>query len=68
MLREDADELRAHCRTAAEVVARRLPGVGPGFAVAYYAIFRFAITKFNLPRPGRESDEELAELQKAEAK
>ena len=34
----------------------------------YYVVFRFAITKFNLPTPGRESDEELAELQKAEAK
>ncbi|MBT2899502.1 PTS transporter subunit EIIC [Streptomyces sp. McG3] len=42
--------------------------VGLCFAVVYYAIFRFAITKFNLPTPGRESDEELAELQKAEAK
>ncbi|MFK0255701.1 PTS transporter subunit EIIC [Streptomyces sp. NPDC090445] len=42
--------------------------VGLCFAVLYYAIFRFAITKFNLPTPGRESDEELAELQKAEAK
>jgi PTS system N-acetylglucosamine-specific IIC component len=42
--------------------------VGLGFAVAYYAIFRFTITKFNLPTPGRESDEELAELQKAEVK
>ncbi|MER5778012.1 PTS transporter subunit EIIC [Streptomyces sp. NPDC002039] len=45
-----------------------LAGVGLCFAVLYYAIFRFAITKFNLPTPGRESDEELAELQKAEAK
>ncbi|MER5256318.1 MULTISPECIES: PTS transporter subunit EIIC [unclassified Streptomyces] len=42
--------------------------VGLCFAVVYYAIFRFAITKWNLPTPGRESDEELAELQKAEAK
>ncbi|MFJ9644598.1 PTS transporter subunit EIIC [Streptomyces sp. NPDC004244] len=42
--------------------------VGLCFAVVYYVIFRFAITKFNLPTPGRESDEELAELQKAEAK
>ncbi|MFB6826963.1 PTS transporter subunit EIIC [Streptomyces virginiae] len=42
--------------------------VGLCFAVVYYAIFRFAITKFNLPTPGRESDEELAELVKAEAK
>ncbi|MCT9087376.1 PTS transporter subunit EIIC [Streptomyces sp. ASQP_92] len=42
--------------------------VGLCFAVIYYVIFRFAITKFNLPTPGRESDEELAELVKAEAK
>lgn len=42
--------------------------VGLCFAVVYYAVFRFAITRFNLPTPGRESDEELAELQKAEAK
>ncbi|MER8070091.1 PTS transporter subunit EIIC [Streptomyces sp. NPDC094034] len=42
--------------------------VGLCFAALYYAIFRFAITKFNIPTPGRESDEELAELQKAEAK
>ncbi|MEV8308393.1 PTS transporter subunit EIIC [Streptomyces flavidovirens] len=42
--------------------------VGLCFAVVYYVVFRFAITKFNLPTPGRESDEEIAELQKAEAK
>ncbi|MFG2171287.1 PTS transporter subunit EIIC [Streptomyces niveus] len=42
--------------------------VGLCFAAVYYAVFRFAIVKFNLPTPGRESDEELAELQKAEAK
>ncbi|PCG84267.1 PTS sugar transporter subunit IIA [Streptomyces sp. WZ.A104] len=42
--------------------------VGLCFAVIYYVVFRFAIIKFNLPTPGRESDEELAELQKAEAK
>ncbi|MFF3289775.1 PTS transporter subunit EIIC [Streptomyces sp. NPDC003023] len=42
--------------------------VGLCFAAVYYAVFRFAITKFNIPTPGRESDEELAELQKAEAK
>ncbi|MES9508530.1 PTS transporter subunit EIIC [Streptomyces sp. NPDC000609] len=42
--------------------------VGLCFAVVYYAVFRFAITRFNLPTPGRESDEELAELLKAEAK
>ncbi|MET7382478.1 PTS transporter subunit EIIC [Streptomyces sp. NPDC005526] len=42
--------------------------VGLCFAAVYYAVFRFAIIRFNLPTPGRESDEELAELQKAEAK
>ncbi|MBI0375951.1 PTS transporter subunit EIIC [Streptomyces rhizosphaericus] len=42
--------------------------VGLCFGVVYYAIFRFAITKFNLPTPGRESDEELTEILKAEAK
>ncbi|MFF9072239.1 PTS transporter subunit EIIC [Streptomyces sp. NPDC014872] len=42
--------------------------VGLCFAAVYYAVFRFAITKFNLPTPGRESDEELAEILKAEAK
>ncbi len=45
-----------------------LAGIGLCFAVVYYFIFRFAITKFNIPTPGRESDEELAELLKAEAK
>ncbi|MFF3646209.1 PTS transporter subunit EIIC [Streptomyces sp. NPDC002564] len=42
--------------------------VGLCFAAVYYVVFRFAITKFNLPTPGRESDEEIAELQKAEGK
>ncbi|MFJ2024325.1 PTS transporter subunit EIIC [Streptomyces sp. NPDC087897] len=42
--------------------------VGLCFAAVYYVLFRFAITRFNLPTPGRESDEELAELRKAEAK
>ncbi|OIK23203.1 PTS transporter subunit EIIC [Streptomyces malaysiense] len=42
--------------------------VGLCFGVVYYVVFRFAITRFNLPTPGRESDEELAELRKAEAK
>ncbi|GAA1043444.1 PTS sugar transporter subunit IIA [Streptomyces sp. TR1341] len=42
--------------------------VGLCFGAVYYVVFRFAITRFNLPTPGRESDEELAELQKAEAK
>ncbi|MBB1246134.1 PTS transporter subunit EIIC [Streptomyces durbertensis] len=38
--------------------------VGLCFAVVYYALFRFAITKFNLPTPGREPEEEAAELEK----
>ncbi|MFJ7152696.1 PTS transporter subunit EIIC [Streptomyces sp. NPDC100445] len=42
--------------------------VGLCFAVVYYVVFRFAITRFDLPTPGRESDEEIAELQKAEGK
>ena len=42
--------------------------IGLCFAVIYYVVFRFAITKFNLPTPGREPDEEVEELQKAEAK
>ncbi|MGY0486286.1 PTS transporter subunit EIIC [Streptomyces sp. WG-D5] len=42
--------------------------VGLCFAAVYYVVFRFTITKFNLPTPGRESDEELAELLKAEGK
>ncbi|MFF8829807.1 PTS transporter subunit EIIC [Streptomyces sp. NPDC015131] len=32
--------------------------IGLGFAVVYYVVFRFAITFFNLPTPGREPDEE----------
>ncbi|MFB7259595.1 PTS transporter subunit EIIC [Streptomyces nojiriensis] len=42
--------------------------VGLVFGAVYYFGFRFAITKFNLPTPGRESDEELAEMAKADAK
>ncbi|MDH6110702.1 PTS system N-acetylglucosamine-specific IIC component [Kitasatospora sp. MAP12-15] len=37
--------------------------IGLVFAAIYYFVFRFAITKFNLKTPGRESDEELAELE-----
>ncbi|MFI8517233.1 PTS transporter subunit EIIC [Streptomyces sp. NPDC085481] len=39
--------------------------IGLVFAAIYYVVFRFAITKFNLPTPGRESDEEIEELTKA---
>ncbi|MFE2923104.1 PTS transporter subunit EIIC [Streptomyces goshikiensis] len=42
--------------------------IGLVFGAVYYFGFRFAITKFNLPTPGRESDEELAEMAKADAK
>ncbi|MEU1813617.1 PTS transporter subunit EIIC [Streptomyces roseifaciens] len=36
--------------------------VGLCFAAIYYVVFRFAITKFDLKTPGRESEEESAEL------
>ncbi|MFG2134111.1 PTS transporter subunit EIIC [Streptomyces sp. NPDC048751] len=39
--------------------------IGLVFAAIYYALFRFAITKFNLPTPGREPDEEVEDLTKA---
>ncbi|KQV11720.1 MULTISPECIES: PTS transporter subunit EIIC [unclassified Kitasatospora] len=39
--------------------------IGLVFAALYYVLFRWAIAKFNLPTPGRESDEELEELTKA---
>lgn len=32
-------------------------GVGAIYAVVYYAVFRFVITKFNLPTPGREAED-----------
>ncbi|WFB11763.1 PTS transporter subunit EIIC [Streptomyces sp. LX-29] len=35
--------------------------IGACFAVAYYAVFRFVITKFDLPTPGREPDAEALE-------
>ncbi|MEU8506089.1 PTS transporter subunit EIIC [Streptomyces brevispora] len=37
--------------------------IGLGFAVVYYVIFRFAITRFNLQTPGREPDEVEAEIE-----
>ncbi|MGW7319766.1 PTS transporter subunit EIIC [Streptomyces sp. NPDC054854] len=37
--------------------------IGLCFAVIYYAVFRFAITKFDIPTPGRESDEEIEAMQ-----
>ncbi|MEV4440095.1 PTS transporter subunit EIIC [Streptomyces sp. NPDC049577] len=39
--------------------------IGLAFAVVYYVVFRFAITKFNLPTPGREPEEEIEDLTKA---
>ncbi|GAA4917957.1 PTS transporter subunit EIIC [Streptomyces coeruleoprunus] len=39
--------------------------VGLAFAAVYYAVFRFAIIKFNLPTPGREPEEEVEDLTKA---
>jgi PTS system N-acetylglucosamine-specific IIC component len=35
--------------------------IGAVFAIVYYAIFRFVITKFDLKTPGREDDEEEEE-------
>ncbi|MEU9148383.1 PTS transporter subunit EIIC [Streptomyces sp. NPDC048349] len=42
--------------------------IGMCFAVVYYAVFRFAITKFDIKTPGRESDEEIEEMQKDNVK
>ncbi|MBX7546539.1 PTS transporter subunit EIIC [Streptomyces sp. NPDC004232] len=39
--------------------------IGLVFAAVYYVVFRFAITRFNLPTPGREPDEEVEDLTKA---
>ncbi|WP_229323124.1 PTS transporter subunit EIIC [Streptomyces sp. UNOC14_S4] len=36
--------------------------VGLCFAAIYYAVFRFAILKFDLKTPGRESEDEASEL------
>ncbi|MFD9629490.1 PTS transporter subunit EIIC [Streptomyces violascens] len=41
--------------------------VGLCFAVVYYAVFRFAITKFNLPTPGREPEEDELERENIKA-
>ncbi|WP_374778298.1 PTS transporter subunit EIIC [Streptomyces sp. NBC_01310] len=37
--------------------------IGLCFALVYYVVFRFAITKFNIPTPGRESDEEIEAME-----
>ncbi|WP_405992998.1 PTS transporter subunit EIIC [Streptomyces sp. NBC_00986] len=39
--------------------------IGLVFGALYYFIFRFAITKWNLPTPGREPEEEVEDLTKA---
>ncbi|WP_225096232.1 PTS transporter subunit EIIC [Streptomyces sp. CoH27] len=39
--------------------------IGLVFAAVYYVVFRFAITRFNLPTPGREPEEEIEDLTKA---
>jgi PTS system N-acetylglucosamine-specific IIC component len=39
--------------------------IGLVFGAVYYALFRFAITKFNLATPGREPEEEIEDLTKA---
>jgi N-acetylglucosamine PTS system EIICBA or EIICB component len=38
--------------------------IGLCFAAVYYAIFRFAITRFDLKTPGREPDEEVEDVTK----
>ncbi|MFI1397761.1 PTS transporter subunit EIIC [Streptomyces sp. NPDC020681] len=38
--------------------------IGLAFAVVYYAIFRFAITKFNIQTPGREPEEVAEEMER----
>ncbi|ALV35445.1 PTS transporter subunit EIIC [Streptomyces sp. CdTB01] len=39
--------------------------IGLGFAAAYYAIFRFAITRFDLRTPGREPEEDHEDVTRA---
>ncbi|WP_329410399.1 PTS transporter subunit EIIC [Streptomyces sp. NBC_00704] len=39
--------------------------IGLVFGAIYYVVFRFAITKWNLPTPGREPEEEVEDLTKA---
>ncbi|MCW5252702.1 MULTISPECIES: PTS transporter subunit EIIC [unclassified Streptomyces] len=38
--------------------------IGLGFAVVYYAVFRFAIMKFDLRTPGREPEDEVEDVTK----
>ncbi|GAA1150037.1 PTS system N-acetylglucosamine-specific IIC component [Kitasatospora gansuensis] len=39
--------------------------IGLCFAVVYYALFRFIITKFDLKTPGREDEDEIEDVTKA---
>ncbi|MEV8566647.1 PTS transporter subunit EIIC [Streptomyces sp. NPDC051322] len=39
--------------------------IGACFAVVYYVIFRFVITVFNVPTPGREPEDEVEDVTKA---
>ncbi|PRW65170.1 PTS transporter subunit EIIC [Actinopolyspora mortivallis] len=39
--------------------------IGIGYAIIYYFLFRFIITKLNLPTPGREEDEESEQAEPA---
>jgi phosphotransferase system glucose/maltose/N-acetylglucosamine-specific IIC component len=36
--------------------------LGPIYAVVYYTVFRYAIVRFNLKTPGREPDDEVADV------
>ncbi|MGW1540508.1 PTS transporter subunit EIIC [Streptomyces sp. NPDC002309] len=38
--------------------------IGLAFAAVYYAVFRFAITRFDLRTPGREPDDEVEDVTK----
>ncbi|MFI2200640.1 PTS transporter subunit EIIC [Streptomyces sp. NPDC020192] len=38
--------------------------IGLGFALVYYAVFRFAITRFDLKTPGREPEDEVEDVTK----
>jgi PTS system N-acetylglucosamine-specific IIC component len=42
--------------------------IGLCFAVVYYALFRFAIVRFNLPTPGREPEELEEEIERENVK
>ncbi|MBT2382626.1 PTS transporter subunit EIIC [Streptomyces sp. ISL-11] len=42
--------------------------IGLCFAVVYYVIFRFAITRFDLPTPGREPEEVAEEIEQENVK